>query len=82
VIDDPPVEQGHKLNDLSKSLSGSVGGFDGSMAGSVLVKWYFFFRQSTNNEKICVFCVIFCCFVSLYYVVHLRHFISCSNLNP
>lgn len=42
MIDDPPVEQGDKLDDLSRSLSGSVGAFDGSVAGSTLVKCYFF----------------------------------------
>lgn len=38
-------------NDPSRSLSGSVGGFDGSVAGSILVKWCFFSGQSTGYGK-------------------------------
>lgn len=68
VTHDAPVEQGDKPDDLSRSLSGSVGGCDGPMAGSILVKWYFFFRQSTNYGKICILSVIFLlfCFLLLY----------------
>lgn len=80
VTDDPAMEQGDK--GPLKVPFRICGGFDGSVAGSILVKWCFFSGQSTGYGKICIFNVIFCWFASLYYIVHLKHFLSCSNLNP
>lgn len=80
MIDDPPpMEQKEKRDDLSRCLSGSVGGFDGSVAGSILAKWYFFPLGNPPTMEKSVYSVSI---VSFYYIVHLRHFISCSNFNP
>lgn len=74
-----PWSRGSK--DPSRSLSGS-GGFDGSVAGSILAKWCFSSGQSTDYGK-SVFSMLF--FVGLLPFIILsilNIFLSFSNLYP
>lgn len=81
-MDDPPMEQGRQTRWHLKVIFRICEGVDGAMAGTISVKLFFFPLASGWLWKACILSVICCCFVSLYYIVYLRHFISCSNLNP